>query len=349
MGLFGFRNAADRFVQRRARPLPADVTSFFWGESPVQEKWHYIDNGQTVGPVSTTELLQCLALGKIDRDCLVWKEGMANWAKLSDIPELAQAAPMPQQTQPANAPSYGSTAGAPAAAGGSAFPSTSGGNSFQGNGAAGFDAGFAAGYGAGYGGGRPDHSYPFADFAPKRVSFGKLLGCFGVQLASIVGITLFGFVSALRGVENPVQDAPTAVIFCVILAISAGLATLYCILTIIHRSWQAIQGYSGVDTSPTAAVLWCIIPFVNLYGMFVALWRWSQHYNDIVDVFGLGDAPDVNPNLFLATAICFALQIIPFLNAISGLGWMVLSIYTLWKMCQAVNYFVDKAEEAMRG
>lgn len=241
------------------------------------------------------------------------------------------------------------TAGDPAAAGDSAFPSTSGGNSFQGNGAAGFGAGFAAGSAAGYGGDRPDHSYPFADFAPKRVSFGKLLGCFGAQLASIVGITLFGFVSALRGVENPVQDAPTAVIFCAIVAIAAGLATLYCLLTIIHRSWQAIQGYSGVDTSPTAAVLWCIIPVVNLYGMFVTIWRWSQHYNEIVDVFGLGDAPEVNSNLFLATAICFALQIIPFVNAISGLGWMVLLIYTLWKMCQAVNYFVDKAEEAMRG
>ena len=66
-------------------------------------------------------------------------------------------------------------------------------------------------------------------------------------------------------------------------------------------------------------------------------------------MFGLGDAPEVNSNLFLATAICFALQIIPFVNAISGLGWMVLSIYTLWKMCQAVNYFVDKAEGAPRG
>ena len=149
MGLFGFRNAADRFVQRRARPLPADVTSFFLGESPVQEKWHYIENGQAVGPVSTTELLQCLSLGKIDRNCLVWREGMADWARLSDIPELAQAAPMPQGTQPTNAPGYGLTAGDPAAAGDSAFPSTSGGNSFQGNGAAGYGAGFAAGSAAG--------------------------------------------------------------------------------------------------------------------------------------------------------------------------------------------------------
>jgi cation transport ATPase len=45
--------------------------------------YYYADNGQKVGPVSKEELK-----GKITKETLIWKEGMENWLKASEIAEF---------------------------------------------------------------------------------------------------------------------------------------------------------------------------------------------------------------------------------------------------------------------
>ena len=47
--------------------------------------YYYSQNGQQLGPVSLEELLT----ENIEHDTLVWKEGLADWVKASEIPELA--------------------------------------------------------------------------------------------------------------------------------------------------------------------------------------------------------------------------------------------------------------------
>jgi uncharacterized RDD family membrane protein YckC len=41
--------------------------------------WHYVEEGQQVGPVNDDRLLELERSGKINADTLVWREGMADW------------------------------------------------------------------------------------------------------------------------------------------------------------------------------------------------------------------------------------------------------------------------------
>lgn len=55
---------------------------------PVQVLYHYSVGGQQLGPVPFDKLKELFANRTINRDSLVWKQGMANWAALKDVEEL---------------------------------------------------------------------------------------------------------------------------------------------------------------------------------------------------------------------------------------------------------------------
>ena len=55
---------------------------------PQQTQYFYAANGQQVGPVTYEGLSGLFANKSIDANTLVWKQGMANWAALSTVPEL---------------------------------------------------------------------------------------------------------------------------------------------------------------------------------------------------------------------------------------------------------------------
>ena len=46
-------------------------------------------NGKRTGPFDTDKLLKMARKGKLSRESLVWKEGMENWAKASEVEDLA--------------------------------------------------------------------------------------------------------------------------------------------------------------------------------------------------------------------------------------------------------------------
>ncbi len=46
-------------------------------------------NGQQVGPLTMDELAKRVAAGEVKPDTLVWKQGMAQWAKALEVPEVA--------------------------------------------------------------------------------------------------------------------------------------------------------------------------------------------------------------------------------------------------------------------
>ena len=54
----------------------------------VQVLYHYAVNGQQNGPVSIDKLKELFANRTVNRDSLVWKQGMANWSALKDVDEL---------------------------------------------------------------------------------------------------------------------------------------------------------------------------------------------------------------------------------------------------------------------
>lgn len=55
---------------------------------PAQVVYHYASNGQQMGPVTFEKLKELFAARTINRDSLVWKQGMQNWLALKEVEEL---------------------------------------------------------------------------------------------------------------------------------------------------------------------------------------------------------------------------------------------------------------------
>lgn len=55
---------------------------------PMAVQYFYAANGQQVGPVTIEQLKMLFANRTVNKDSLVWKQGMANWAALKDVEEL---------------------------------------------------------------------------------------------------------------------------------------------------------------------------------------------------------------------------------------------------------------------
>ncbi|MBX2846386.1 MAG: SPFH domain-containing protein [Saprospiraceae bacterium] len=55
---------------------------------PPQIQYFYAANGQQQGPVTFDQLKALFAARTINKDSLVWKQGMANWSALKDVEEL---------------------------------------------------------------------------------------------------------------------------------------------------------------------------------------------------------------------------------------------------------------------
>ena len=70
---------------------------------PPQVTFHVAVGGQTTGPFDMNALKQQVQSGQLTKESLVWKEGMANWTKAGDVPELASvfgAVPSPPPPPP---------------------------------------------------------------------------------------------------------------------------------------------------------------------------------------------------------------------------------------------------------
>ncbi len=83
--------------------------------------WHLVVEGEQVGPLPEAEIRARLGRGEINGETYVWKEGLADWLKLSTVPEFADtASPGAQPTDVAGGPGDLFTDSAPLARGDSA-------------------------------------------------------------------------------------------------------------------------------------------------------------------------------------------------------------------------------------
>jgi predicted Zn finger-like uncharacterized protein len=55
--------------------------------------WHIVVEGEQVGPISEADVRARVERGEIRGDTYIWKEGFADWLKLSTVPEFADLAP----------------------------------------------------------------------------------------------------------------------------------------------------------------------------------------------------------------------------------------------------------------
>jgi membrane protease subunit (stomatin/prohibitin family) len=56
---------------------------------PPPPLWHWVENGQPVGPLSSQDLRAAAQDGRLRSDALVWRAGMSDWIAASQVPELA--------------------------------------------------------------------------------------------------------------------------------------------------------------------------------------------------------------------------------------------------------------------
>ncbi|MGZ4437482.1 MAG: SPFH domain-containing protein [Nocardioides sp.] len=76
-------------------PPPAADTSPTPPPLPGTTQWYLGVDGQQVGPLSPTEVAGRVSCGDATPDTLVWRSGMAEWARLGDVPELGAGTPPP--------------------------------------------------------------------------------------------------------------------------------------------------------------------------------------------------------------------------------------------------------------
>lgn len=91
-------------------------------ESGMQ--WYFAKNGVQMGPIGIEELKAKLASGEVSGSDMVWRDGMPDWRKAAEVPELAMVpVSSPQQVVPQPTPeASNSPYAAPTAAPGSYTP-----------------------------------------------------------------------------------------------------------------------------------------------------------------------------------------------------------------------------------
>ncbi len=89
-----------------AAPAPAPEPQPAPPAAEPQGVWHIVVEGEQVGPLGEDDIKGRLSRGEINGETLVWKEGFADWVKLSTVPELADGAgARPEHSKPGSAES----------------------------------------------------------------------------------------------------------------------------------------------------------------------------------------------------------------------------------------------------
>jgi predicted Zn finger-like uncharacterized protein len=86
--------------------------------------WHLVVDGDQVGPISDADVKARIERGEINSETYVWKEGFADWLKLSAIPDFAHL------VQPAEGGVFADGTGSGSVNGSSEAPAASGGGLF---------------------------------------------------------------------------------------------------------------------------------------------------------------------------------------------------------------------------
>src|SRR5580698_3582354 len=57
--------------------------------APAEGGWHLVIDGEQVGPITDADVRTKIERGEVKSDTYTWKEGFADWVKLSAVPEFA--------------------------------------------------------------------------------------------------------------------------------------------------------------------------------------------------------------------------------------------------------------------
>lgn len=117
----GHRDEGDRAAWRQAREEVEEAERSATAPPPPPVEWHYLEGGESVGPVGRETLRRAAREGRLRAETLVWTPGMADWrpaAGLRGLEGLFSPPPPPAPTGTAEAEAAAGGAGEPEGAGG---------------------------------------------------------------------------------------------------------------------------------------------------------------------------------------------------------------------------------------
>ena len=74
----------------------------------MPDVWHYLIDGEQLGPVYTHDLQELATNGVLQPSDLVWRKGMSDWIPASQVPGLFPSQPPPVPTSAARRAAYAS-------------------------------------------------------------------------------------------------------------------------------------------------------------------------------------------------------------------------------------------------
>jgi predicted Zn finger-like uncharacterized protein len=105
---------------------PHDEPSSGSGVEPTSA-WHIVVDGEQVGPLSESDIRGRLSRGEISGETFVWREGLADWLKISAVPEFSDGASGSMDSGDAHFGTPAATAVYPTGAAEDAYAAASGG------------------------------------------------------------------------------------------------------------------------------------------------------------------------------------------------------------------------------
>lgn len=295
--------------------------------APAPETWYAkTEDGQTYGPVSRQELDEWATEGRLTADSQILREGADQWQWATDLyPQLGQAQ---QPAAAAPGPAGGATNPFDFAAAGAASPQAAPENPFD------FAAADAGRSGAGVG----------RAAAPSGVARrGSARGRYGRTNPNIFKNLFFAYIGCpiLAGLIVPAFSALASQAGESIALVGLGLAMVIWIGGVVagfmwlYKAWELVQD-GRARTQPMQAVLLMLIPFFNIYWMFIAFAGLAKDLNHYAKERGYRIRP-ANEDLALWT--CYALVgcLIPCVNLIAGAAAGILFLIAMWSMTQAAS------------
>ena len=184
-------------------------------------------------------------------------------------------------------------------------------------------------------------------------------------LACFIGCTVAGIVILVSPLLIPVLPPPVDVLAgpCFMLCILGAISTC---LVLLYKGWAAVQD-GEARTTPAAAVLRCLIPVYNIYGLFQATVGFAHDFNRLAEHQGL-EGVRARVRLYWTWYVCLWLTLIPVVaavlldvafayfwgpvspvpllralcvSALAGLILLVLTACVISDMCEAINAIAD--------
>lgn len=289
----------------------------------MSEQWFYLSGEEQVGPYPGEQLHELVSGNFIQRETLLWTEGMTEWLPAEQIENLFPSAePEPEVAAASGSPLLLTAAPSPAQP--VAQPAQ--------------EQGAVA-----------ETAYP--PLTVKRASFTLHL-VFGVYIPVTMGLIclILFLISGQQGEASESGEISDGLATALGLAVLLFIATLYlcplvaAIIGYVHlyRAWQILQP-GGPRTSPGSAVGLMFIPFFNLYWVFVAYHGLAHDWNHLMgrwsDTKGV---PRFSNGIFLTYCICLCSF---FLIPLAPIFYFMAH----GQICRGINFMANRPKPGSAG